>query len=192
MLGDSISQFYAAAEERPRVTLNTIQDNDPSPSRSADRYQEVAARARTVIERSRNSGMTYVFILSCCLQISPVRPLSEAFSSFSREQGIEDSDEAELSFDRYVEGFGEDDSIDNERRRRVTAHTRYDLAGENDEDDDDPSHSDSVHEIIQGLHNARGLLERGVETGKVQRIYVNFIHQSFSSSPFIVWVAFPT
>jgi hypothetical protein len=119
--------------------------------------------------------MIYVFILSCCLQISPVRPLSEAFSSFSREQGLEDSDEAELSFDRYVGGLGEEDFIDNERRRRVTAHNRYDLAGENDEDDDDPSHSDSVHEIIQGLHNARGLLERGVETGKVQRIHLNCI-----------------
>jgi hypothetical protein len=175
VLGDSISHFYAAEEERPRVTLNTIQGNDPSPSRSADRYQEVAARARTVIERFRNSGMIYVFILSCCLQISPVRPLSEAFSSFSREQGLEDSDEAELSFDRYVGGLGEEDFIDNERRRRVTAHNRYDLAGENDEDDDDPSHSDSVHEIIQGLHNARGLLERGVETGKVQRIHLNCI-----------------
>ncbi|KAG1838162.1 hypothetical protein DFJ58DRAFT_846195 [Suillus subalutaceus] len=150
LLGDSISQFYAADEERPRVTLNTIQDNDSSPSRSADRYQEVAARARTVIERSCNS----------------VHPLSAAFSSFSREQGFEDSDEAELSFDRYVEGLSEEDSMDNERRRRVMAHNRYDLAGKNDEDDDDPSHSDSVHEIIQGLHNARGLPEHGVETGK--------------------------
>lgn len=117
-----------------------------------------------------------MIILSCCLQISPVRPLSEAFPSFSREQAFEDSDEAELSFDRYVVGLGEEDSIDHERRRRVTAHNRYDLAGENDEDDDDHPHSDSVHEIIQGLHNARGLLERGVETGKVQRIYLNYIH----------------
>jgi hypothetical protein len=81
-----------------------------------------------------------------------------------------------LSFDRYVEGLSEEDSMDNERRCRVTAHNRYDLAGKNDEDDDDPSHSDSVHEIIQGLHNACGLPERGVETGKVQRIYVNCIH----------------
>ncbi|KAG1848330.1 hypothetical protein DFJ58DRAFT_729926 [Suillus subalutaceus] len=148
VLGDSISQFYAADEERPRVTLNTIQDNDSSPSCSADRYQEVAARARTVIECSCNS----------------VRPLLAAFSLFSKEQGFEDSDEAELSFDRYVEGLSEEDSMDNERRRRVTAHNRYDLAGKNDEDNDDPSHSDSVHEIIQGLHNARGLPERGVET----------------------------
>ncbi|KAG2741575.1 hypothetical protein P692DRAFT_20880128 [Suillus brevipes Sb2] len=89
VLGDYIAQFYAAEEERRRATLNTIQGSDPSPSLSADRHQEVAARARTVIERSRNS----------------VRPLSEAFSSFSREQGLEDSDEAELSLDRYVGGL---------------------------------------------------------------------------------------
>ncbi|KAG1844537.1 hypothetical protein DFJ58DRAFT_28068 [Suillus subalutaceus] len=131
-------------------TSNTIQDYNPSPSRSTDRYQEVAARARTVIERSRNL----------------VRPLSDAFPSFSREQAVEDSDEAELSFDRYLVGLGEEDSIHQERRRRVTADNRYDVAGENDEDDDDPSHPDSVHELIQGLHNARGLLERGVETAR--------------------------
>lgn len=105
-----------------------------------------------------------------------VRPLSEAFSSFSREQAIEDPDEAELSFNRYLAGLGGEDSIDHERRRRAMVHNRYDITGENDEDDDDPSHPDSVHEIIQGLHNARGLLERGVETGKVQRIVPNYIH----------------
>jgi hypothetical protein len=171
-----MSHFYAADDEQHRDTPNTIQDYNPPPPRSTDRYQEVAARARTVIERSRNLGMTFMFILSCCLQISPVRPLSEASPSFSREQAVEDSDEAGLSFDRYLVGLGEEDSIDRERRRRVTAHNRYNLAGENDEDDDDPSHPDSVHEIIQGLHNARGLLERGVETGKVQRMYLNHFH----------------
>lgn len=149
-LGDFMSHFYAADDEQHRDTPNTIQDYNPPPPRSTERYQEVAARARTVIERSRNL----------------VRPLSEASPSFSREQAVEDSDEAGLSFDRYLVGLGEEDSIDRERRRRVTAHNRYNLAGENDEDDDDPSHPDSVHEIIQGLHNARGLLERGVETAR--------------------------
>ncbi|KAG1898701.1 uncharacterized protein F5891DRAFT_446102 [Suillus fuscotomentosus] len=151
VLGDSISHFYAVDEERHRDASNPIQDHNPSPSRSTDRYQEAAVRARSVIERSRNLA----------------RPLSEAFSSFSREQAIEDSDEAELSFNRYLAGLGGEDSIDHERRRRAMVHNRYDITGENDEDDDDPSHSDSVHEIIQGLHNARGLLERGVETGKL-------------------------
>ncbi|KAG2343393.1 hypothetical protein BDR05DRAFT_962902 [Suillus weaverae] len=150
VLGDSISHFYAADEERHRGTSNTIQGNNLSSSRSTDRYQDVAARARTVIERSRNSD----------------HPLSEAFSSVSREQAVEDSDEADLSFDRYFAGLGGEDSINHERRRRVTARNRYHLAGESDEDHDDPSHPDSVHEIIQGLHNARGLLERGVETAR--------------------------
>jgi hypothetical protein len=116
--------------------------------------------------------MAFMFILSCCLQILPVRPISDASASLSREQAVEDSDEAGLSFDRYLVGLGEEDSIDRERRRRVTAHNRYNLAGDNDED----SHPDSVHEIIRGLRNARGLLERGVETGKVQRIYPRYIH----------------
>ncbi|KAG2108095.1 hypothetical protein BD769DRAFT_1392787 [Suillus cothurnatus] len=93
---------------------------------------------------------------------SALRPISEASASFSREQAVEDSDEAGLSFDRYLVGLGEEDSIDRERRRRVTAHNRYNLAGDNDED----SHPDSVHEIIRGLRNARGLLERGVETAR--------------------------
>ncbi|KAG2134963.1 hypothetical protein BD769DRAFT_1664905 [Suillus cothurnatus] len=145
-LGDSISHFYAPDEEQYRDTPNTIQDFNPPSPRSTDRYQEVAARARTVIERSRNL----------------VRPISEASASFSREQAVEDSDEAGLLFDRYLVGLGEEDSIDRERWRRVTAHNRYNLAGDNDED----SYPDSVHEIIRGLRNARGLLERGVETAR--------------------------
>ncbi|KAG1741610.1 hypothetical protein EDB19DRAFT_702180 [Suillus lakei] len=148
VLGDSISRFYAADEERQRGTSNTFQDNNPPPSRSTDRYQDIPARARTAIERSRNS----------------IRPLSEALSS--REQAVETSDEAELSFDRYLAGFDGENSIDHDGRRRMMARNRYDLASENDEDDDDHSHPDSVHEIIQGLHNARGLLERGVETAR--------------------------
>ncbi|KAG2137529.1 hypothetical protein DEU56DRAFT_351847 [Suillus clintonianus] len=166
VLGDSISHFYAADEERHRGSSITLQDNNPPPSRSTERYQEVAARARTGIERSRNLGMTFMFLLSCCSQTMPVRPLSEAFVSFSREQAVEDSDEAELSFDRYLAGVDGEDTIDHERRHRVIARNRHDLAGEDDEDDDDTSHPDSVHEIIQGLHNARGLLERGVETAR--------------------------
>ncbi|KAG2130296.1 uncharacterized protein EDB93DRAFT_84240 [Suillus bovinus] len=150
VLGDSTSHIYGAEEERQRDTSNTIQHHNSSPSRSTDGYQEVAARARPVIEPSRGS----------------VRPLSEVLSSFSREQAVEDSDEAELSFDRYLADLGGEDPIDHERRRRVTVHNRYDIAAENDEDDDDASHPDSVHEIIQGLHNARGLLERGVETAR--------------------------
>ncbi|KAG2108128.1 hypothetical protein BD769DRAFT_1675390 [Suillus cothurnatus] len=142
-LGDFISHFYAPDEEQYRDTSNTIQDYNPPSPRSTDRYQEVAARARTVIERS-------------------LRPISEASASFSREQAVEDSDEAGLSFDRYLVGLGEEDSIDRERWRRVTAHNRYNLAGDNDED----SYPDSVHEIIRGLRNARGLLERGVETAR--------------------------
>ncbi|KAG2741180.1 hypothetical protein P692DRAFT_20880329 [Suillus brevipes Sb2] len=84
VLGDYIPQFYAAEEERRRATLNTIQGNDPSSLRSADRHK----RLLHVLEQLSNARATQ--------------------SALSR----------------------------------------------------------SVHEIIQGLHNARGLLERGVETAR--------------------------
>ncbi|KAG0697217.1 hypothetical protein DFH29DRAFT_163035 [Suillus ampliporus] len=175
---DSISRFYTANEERHQGTSNTFEDNDPPPSRPTDGYQEIPARARTVIDRSRNS----------------IRPLSEVFAAFAREQDqtAEDSNEAELSFDRYLDFDGEDSTdLFDERRRRITARDRYNLTGE-DDDEDDTSHPDNVREIIQGLHNARGLLERGVETGKVQRIHPHYIHSSFSFSSFVVGDAFST
>lgn len=64
MLGDSISHFYAADEERHRDASNPIQDHNISPSRSIDRYQEAAVRARSVIERPRNLGMAFMFNFS--------------------------------------------------------------------------------------------------------------------------------
>ncbi|KAG1730120.1 uncharacterized protein EDB91DRAFT_795203 [Suillus paluster] len=144
---DSISRFYVANEERHQGTSNTFDDNNPPPSGS---LQEFTTRTRAAIERSRNS----------------IRPLSEAFDTFAREQTAEDSNEPELSFDRFLTDFDGEDTIDlfDERRRRVMGRNRYNIAGE--DDDDDTSHPDSVRDIIQGLHNARGLLERGVETAR--------------------------
>lgn len=60
----------------------------------------------------------------------------------------------------------------------MIARNHYNIASE-DNDDDDDSHPERVREIIEGLHNARGLLERGVETGKGQRLHPTCIYLSF-------------
>jgi len=74
----------------------------------------------------------------------------------------------------------------------MIARNHYNIASEDNDDDDDDSHPERVREIIEGLHNARGLLERGVETGKGQRLHPTCIHSSFSFSSFLVRGAFST
>lgn len=131
------------------------------------------------------------FFLSCRLRILLVLPLSEAFD---REHAAQGSGEAELSLDPFFAAHPTDHGF-NERRRRLVARRRYSITNEDNEDnedDDDASHSERVHEIIEGLHNARGLLERGVETGKGRRLYPTCIHLSFSFSSFVVWGASST
>lgn len=92
-------------------------------------------------------------------------PFSEVFATFDREHAAQDSGEAESSLNPFF-AEGSTDHGFNERRRRTIARNHYDIASEDNEDDDDASHPERVREIIEGLHNARGLLERGVETGK--------------------------
>ncbi|OAX37423.1 hypothetical protein K503DRAFT_236882 [Rhizopogon vinicolor AM-OR11-026] len=161
-----LSHFYGTSEERHRGTSNTFEvDSDPPPSLSAGRYEERPARARTLIGHSRTSSMMFVFFICYCLRIVLGRPFSEAFASFDRAQTAQDSGETEASLDPFFAEHSTDHGF-NERRRRMVARNRYSITSEDDDDDDDASHPERVHEIIEGLHNARGLLERGVETAR--------------------------